>query len=60
MSETPGSRVQHAQVIQVIEIRGLRGTGTEGDPYRHIVEYWSLDGAPLAQQPDTYTPTPEQ
>lgn len=37
-----------AEVIQVIRTTALRGAGTNGNPIRIIVQYWSLDGKPLA------------
>lgn len=37
-----------AQVIEVIEVKATAGKGTEADPYRVIVEYWSKDGQLLA------------
>lgn len=37
-----------AKVIQVIETKALKGLGTESDPVREIVQYWDLEGNPLA------------
>lgn len=37
-----------AKVIQVVETRAVIGNGTENDPTRLIIEYWSLDGKKLA------------
>lgn len=34
--------------INIIEIVYRKGTGTEGDPYRLIKQYWSTDGILLA------------
>lgn len=41
-----GSR--SAEVISVIAVRTVIGTGTELDPNRVITEYWSLKGELLA------------
>jgi len=38
-----------AKVIQVIVTESLLGRGTPDDPCRTVVQYWSLDGTPLAQ-----------
>ena len=37
-----------AEVIQVIKTVGLEGAGTQEDPCRLQVKYWSLDGELLA------------
>ncbi len=42
-----------AKVIQVIETQVLRGKGIESDPMRHVTEYWSFDGAKLAENDPT-------
>ena len=40
-----------ARVIQAIETdMEMRGTGTVGDPFRRITQYWSLDGVLLAEK----------
>jgi hypothetical protein len=37
--------IYNAEVIQVIRTElERRGTGAEGDPYRRIEQYWTLDG----------------
>jgi hypothetical protein len=41
-----------AKLIEVIETVSLRGEGVEGDPVRHIKQYWSKDGVLLAEQDD--------
>lgn len=41
--------VKAACVKQVIEIQAACGSGTEGDPYRIILQYWSTDGELLAE-----------
>lgn len=38
-----------AKVIQVIETVSLQGKGVVGDVYRNVTQYWSLDGALLAE-----------
>lgn len=37
-----------ARVIQVIEAKVTRGDGSPADPYRTVTQYWTLDGALLA------------
>lgn len=44
-----------AKVIQVIETVCPRGKGTSEDPCRHVIEYWSLSGQPLAEN-DPFDP----
>ena len=41
--------VDSARVIQVIETKTARGSGTPDDPVRQVTEYWSLDGEKLAK-----------
>lgn len=33
-----------ARVEQVIVTRALKGAGTEDDPCREVIQYWTLDG----------------
>ena len=33
-----------ARVEQVIVTRALKGAGTENDPCREVIQYWTLDG----------------
>ena len=33
-----------ARVEQVIVTRALKGAGTEDDPCRKVIQYWTLDG----------------
>lgn len=40
---------QGAKVISVIEIKVLRGNGTDNDPYRIAKLYYSLDGKFIAE-----------
>ena len=37
-----------AEVISVIKTVALKGAGTENDPCREVIQYWSLDGKLLA------------
>lgn len=42
--------IDGARVIQVVETDLLlRGTGKQDNPYRRIVQYYSLDGKLLAE-----------
>lgn len=41
--------VDATKVIQVIEIREVRGNGTPDDPVRVATSYWSMDGKQLAE-----------
>lgn len=49
-----------AKVIQVIEVEITRGKGIEGDVFRGVTQYWSLDGELLAENDPCVTdrPTP--
>lgn len=38
-----------ARVIPVIEVKVLRGNGTDNDPYRIAKLYYSLDGKFIAE-----------
>lgn len=38
-----------AKVVSVIEIKVLRGNGTDDDPYRIAKLYYSLDGKFIAE-----------
>lgn len=38
-----------AKVIQVIETISIKGNGTEDDPARAVKQYWSFDGAMIAE-----------
>ena len=40
--------VDSAKVIQVIETRSARGSGSENQPIRIVIQYWSLEGDLLA------------
>lgn len=43
------SNVDHAEVIKVIRILSLVGTGTDEDPFRQITEYFDLKGNRIAR-----------
>lgn len=34
----------NVRVEQVIVTRALKGAGTENDPCREVIQYWTLDG----------------
>lgn len=42
-------RIDSCAVIQVIEVKFLRGQGIEGDVCRIVTAYYSLDGRLLAE-----------
>ena len=39
-----------ARVEQVIVTRALKGAGTEDDPCREGIQYWTLDGKLLCEK----------
>lgn len=39
-----------AKVVHVIETVSLRGAGTDRDPIREVIQYWSFDGVLLAER----------
>ena len=41
--------VESARVIQVIETKTTRGSGTPDQPVRIVTEYWPLKGEKLAE-----------
>lgn len=41
-----------AKLIQVIEVRYMKGTGAPDDKERQVVEYWTTDGETLLAQVD--------
>lgn len=41
-----------ARVEQVIVTRALKGAGTENDPCREVIQYWSLTGKLLFELTD--------
>lgn len=52
------SYINSAKVVQVIEVSTIRGAGTEENPTRESIEYWSFDGILLAEK-DTWRPEPK-
>jgi hypothetical protein len=38
-----------AKIIQVIETKSMRGTGTSNDPVRIVTQYWNKEGELLAE-----------
>jgi hypothetical protein len=42
-----------AQLVNVIKTESLRGKGTEDDPCRTVIQYWSTEGELLAEK-DTW------
>lgn len=42
--------VDSAKVIQVVETKALRGNGTDDDPCRCVIQYWSFEGHLLAEE----------
>ena len=43
-----------AKVIQVIRVEAIRGEGTDDDPVRRVYQYWSFQGALLAENDTLY------
>ena len=41
--------VDSAKIILVIETIALRGSGTEDDPCRNVIQYWNTEGKLLAE-----------
>lgn len=54
--QTPAS---HAELVEVIYVISSRGSGTDLDPVRHVLQYWSKDGRLLAEY-DTLSPDTQQ
>ena len=42
------SNVDEVSFIQVVKVRSVFGAGIEDDPFRTIIQYWSLEGKLLA------------
>ena len=42
--------MRSAEVIQVIKTESAIGSGKTNDPFRPLIEYWSLDGNLLAEK----------
>lgn len=43
------SGVDSVQMVQVIETKSQRGSGSDANPYRTVTQYWSPDGEFLAE-----------
>ena len=41
--------LENAKVIQVIQTKSTRGTGTSADPIRVVVSYWDFEGNLIAE-----------
>ena len=48
------SKTLSAEVIQVIKTVSRVGRGIDGDPVRHVIQYWSFDGQELAENDPVY------
>ena len=44
--------IDSTKVVQVIEIKFLRGNGTKDDMCRLVTQYWSFNGELLAERDD--------
>ncbi len=44
------SACRSAKVINVIEVRTIKGIGTKNDPVKEVIQYWSLDGRLIAEK----------
>ena len=42
-----------AETVTVIKTVTVVGTGTEGDPVREVIQYWSHDGELIGTKQDT-------
>lgn len=38
------------EIVEVIHVRSVRGSGTEENPARPVDQYWSKDGTLLAEK----------
>ncbi len=45
-----GGAMSEARLIQVIQTTSKEGNGTDRDPIRTVIEYWSVDGEFLAKR----------
>lgn len=52
------TKVFSAQIVPVIKIVGMIGTGTEEDPVSMGEQYWSLDGEVIATLDPRERPKP--
>ena len=48
-STVRGEPVHMARELRVIEVFVCRGKSTEETPWRHVHQYWSMDGELLAE-----------
>lgn len=49
MKESYPYKISAVKLISVIETQSERGDGSERQPVRTVMEYWSLDGKKLAE-----------
>ncbi len=42
--------MERAKLVPVIQVILRKGNGTENDPYREVVQYWTLDGELLCEK----------
>ena len=45
-----GDSVENVKVVSVIQAVTKKGSGTENDPYREVVQYWTLNGELLSEK----------
>lgn len=48
MEKAKCERVKSVKVIEMIQVTISAGSGTENDPNRFVIEFWSKDGKLLA------------
>ena len=41
--------MENARLVPIIQTVVRKGDGTENDPYREVVQYWTLDGELLCE-----------
>ena len=39
-----GNRLCSVKVVEVVQVIAQVGTGTEGDPVRDVITFWTTDG----------------
>lgn len=39
-----GNRICSVKVVEVVQVIAQVGTGTEGDPVRDVITFWTTDG----------------
>lgn len=42
--------MENVKVVPVIQTVTKKGSGTENDPYREVVQHWTLDGELIAEK----------